>query len=210
MPGTYRNQGIKIGPLLLCEVEIFSRDLIQEIKQSVQTSMSSKSTWNAPQTSWDKDRALDNIDAYNPDTCSCCSGTTGNDTPWWRINLGKKYLISDIWIYGRSDASHQSTNLYIYGTNRTNVNQNQYLFHGDPEEGSYIYSIKLPKPRLFQYLTIRRWVAGLMTLCEVVQLDITVTSAYDSVIVPTLRLVMSTLDIVRVVRPVGLVMLATQ
>ncbi|XP_052791665.1 multiple epidermal growth factor-like domains protein 10 [Mya arenaria] len=51
---------------------------------------------------YSKMNAIDNVIANNTDDCGCCSATASNN--WWQIDLGKKYLIEEIRVYGRGSA----------------------------------------------------------------------------------------------------------
>lgn len=79
-------------------------DIIQEFKNTLVTYMSPRETHNEPHIHWDKDRAIDNVREFNPDTCGCCSGTSGREMPWWKLELPKPNLIAQVMIYGRSDS----------------------------------------------------------------------------------------------------------
>ncbi|WAQ98583.1 hypothetical protein MAR_022956 [Mya arenaria] len=53
-------------------------------------------------TDYTKMNAIDNKYSTSPDDCGCCSATNDNG---WQIDLGKMYLIQEIKIYERTDAT---------------------------------------------------------------------------------------------------------
>ena len=90
-------------------------NLIQSIKNNVDTNMSSQ------HTTWSSDKAIDGKPEYDPDTCTCCSTTDINDpNPTWKIDLGQSYRISIIEIISRSD--YISMLLFIRFSKRMKTN----------------------------------------------------------------------------------------
>lgn len=57
----------------------------------------------------DAGKAIDRVENYRIDTCMCCSvaeNTQGENKAWWQIDLGKKYLIDALSMFGRSDGEY--------------------------------------------------------------------------------------------------------
>jgi hypothetical protein len=55
------------------------------------------------------DRAVDRVNNYSIDTCQCCSVAQNKDQvakAWWQIDLGQKYIIDAMALFGRSDSEY--------------------------------------------------------------------------------------------------------
>ena len=50
--------------------------------------------------------AVDGNEETLPDDCHCCAGTTNTPPYWWRLNLGREYIIKTIIFIGRSDCKY--------------------------------------------------------------------------------------------------------
>jgi hypothetical protein len=74
-------------------------NLIDRIKANVTTSQSSIFS---PDSNYNSRKAIDGKPNYLIDTCKCCSVTNGTSPSWWQIDLGKKYLIGGLQIFGRA------------------------------------------------------------------------------------------------------------
>lgn len=64
----------------------------------------------------DARKAIDGITNYTIDTCMCCSVAKRKENEniaWWQIDLGKKYLIDALSIFGRDDLGNKDDSEYI-------------------------------------------------------------------------------------------------
>ena len=50
-------------------------------------------------------KAVDLDDRSKPNTCDCCSATSGGGDAWWKLDLGNTYPISSLIFIGRSDGT---------------------------------------------------------------------------------------------------------
>jgi hypothetical protein len=78
--------------------------LIERIREKVSTSQSSIFSPNSNPQDYDSSKAIDGVQNYSIDTCKCCSVTDGVPPSWWQIDLGQKYLIGGLQIFGRESS----------------------------------------------------------------------------------------------------------
>ncbi|XP_060586990.1 protein draper-like isoform X4 [Ruditapes philippinarum] len=77
-------------------------NLIDRIRATVTTSQSSIfAPINNPQD-FNSRKAIDGLQNYSIDHCKCCSVTNGASPSWWQIDLGQKYLLGGLQIFGRA------------------------------------------------------------------------------------------------------------
>lgn len=72
--------------------------LIPKIQEDIRVAMSSR--WD----DFNASRAVDGNENTLANSCKCCAATKGGES-WWRLNLGKQYLIKTIIFIGRTDGS---------------------------------------------------------------------------------------------------------
>ncbi|XP_060589952.1 uncharacterized protein LOC132745148 [Ruditapes philippinarum] len=77
-------------------------NLIERIRATVTTSQSSTFHSNNNPQNFNSSKAIDGVQNYSIDTCKCCSVTDGNSPSWWQIDLGQKYLLGGLQIFGRA------------------------------------------------------------------------------------------------------------
>jgi hypothetical protein len=75
---------------------VLGGNLIEKIKYQVRTIMSSEAQ-NTKSTF-----AVDGQLGPDPDKCHCCSITNNSPLSWWLLDLGKRYPLKSIVIYGRN------------------------------------------------------------------------------------------------------------
>ena len=52
--------------------------------------------------------AVDGLLGPDPDICHCCSITSNSFLSWWMLDLGKRYPLNSIIIYGRNKGNLMS------------------------------------------------------------------------------------------------------
>ncbi|XP_052791678.1 uncharacterized protein LOC128225821 [Mya arenaria] len=115
----------------------------------------------------DGDKTCSPVDSHHFTLSGC-----GNP-PWWQVDLGAVYNISRIKVYGRRDNVSRN---YWQGTpfNVSVGNSSSSLrsiYTGNPNEGDYIYFIRIDPPDSVQIIDIRKMDRTYMTICEVKVFD---------------------------------------
>lgn len=58
---------------------------------------------SSTEKSFSSEKAVDGLLGPNPERCNCCSETIYSEISWWSVDLGQRYPIQSVQIYGRSD-----------------------------------------------------------------------------------------------------------
>ncbi|XP_060604514.1 multiple epidermal growth factor-like domains protein 10, partial [Ruditapes philippinarum] len=141
-------------------------NLMEMIKYQVRTNMSSEAQ------STNSSFAVDGQLGPDPDKCQCCSITYNSPLSWWLLDLGKRYPLKSIIIYGRNkeDSYQQLTGFKLLLLNNTVDDKPDIFLSNDFlhtfGENSYEHTLN---NALARYIKIER--PGVLTLCEVIVIE---------------------------------------
>ncbi|XP_053395680.1 cell death abnormality protein 1-like [Mercenaria mercenaria] len=133
-------------------------NLIEAVKETVHTSMSST------HMNWTSERAIDGEIGPDPVKCQCCSSTKNEQTSWWRVDLGKKYPINRIEVFGRQqENSYQQLQGFKLnlGNDTSEISETVYINTVMDEDH---INLTLPNT-IAKIIEIER--VGKLTICEV-------------------------------------------
>ncbi|WAQ98560.1 MEG11-like protein, partial [Mya arenaria] len=152
-------------PIVLCEVEIYGTepDLIQRIYSEVEVTMGTAIKYAG--INYTKMNAIDNKFSTSPDACGCCSGTDNDN--WWHIDLGKKYLIQEIKIYGRTDGILEQNGPLVIKIG----NDSSSLAAVQPISEGVKNSVLFQQPTIMRHLRVEKNTGQYMMICELKVFD---------------------------------------
>ncbi|XP_060573942.1 multiple epidermal growth factor-like domains protein 6, partial [Ruditapes philippinarum] len=143
-------------------------NLIERIRANVTTNQSSTYSPSSNPQDFDSSKAIDGVQNYLVDTCKCCSLTHGALPSWWQIDLGQKYLLSSLQIFGRAagkiNYNYQLENATIYAGN-VSIKTNMTLVYKVPSMTSTRNFTKELDAIIAQYFRVELNQREL-TLCE--------------------------------------------
>ncbi|XP_060560633.1 protein draper-like [Ruditapes philippinarum] len=141
-------------------------NLIRRIRHQVSTQMSSEAK------STNSTFAVDGQLGPDPDKCQCCSITNNSPLSWWLLDLGKRYPLKSIVIFGRNneDSYQQLKGFKLLLFNNTADDKPEMVLSNDSlhtiEENRYELTLN---NTLARYIKIER--PGVLTLCEVIVIE---------------------------------------
>lgn len=145
-----------LGALIYFHVAGGQGNLIPKIQEDIRVAMSSR--WR----DFDASRAVDGNENTAADSCKCCSATNGGQS-WWRLNLGKQYLIKTIIFLGRTDSDvSQSRGFSIY--NGFSNSTGQELLDRNTAKTGHHFTIYLNPHVALQHLEVSK--SDSLTICE--------------------------------------------
>ena len=86
--------------LTLCEVQVFGKLAMEPVAENLATGK--KTSQSSTRYGGDSKRAVDGKTTSNYFSLSC-SHTANTLKPWWKVDLGQRYLVSNVKITNRGD-----------------------------------------------------------------------------------------------------------
>ena len=86
--------------MTLCEVQVFGKLAVQNVPKNLATGK--KTSQSSTRYGGDSKRAIDGKALTNYFSSSC-SHTANTLRPWWKVDLGQRYLVSNVKITNRGD-----------------------------------------------------------------------------------------------------------
>ncbi|XP_060580612.1 multiple epidermal growth factor-like domains protein 11 [Ruditapes philippinarum] len=145
-------------------------NLIERIREKVSTSQSSIFYPYSNPQDFDSSKAIDGVQNYATDTCKCCSVTNGQSPSWWQIDLGQKYLLGGLQIFGRESSNHhQLEYATVYAGNYStivNPSVNMTNVYVVPNmTNKQHFTKELEEPLIAKFVSVEL-TQRMMTLCE--------------------------------------------
>ncbi|KAL9979348.1 hypothetical protein ACROYT_G016999 [Oculina patagonica] len=97
-----------------------------------------------------------------------CTHTKKETNPWWRVDLGREYIVTDVLIVNRYEYHERLTNFEVrIGVNTDNLqNPTCHDRVGTVGQGQFL-TVQCDPPIPGRYVSVQMFGEGILTLCEV-------------------------------------------